>query len=78
MKKNISSIKKFVLIIAFGLLSSVLMADPPNPNGGNGNSGGALPGGGAPIGSGIALFIGLAVGYGAKKKMFVENNQQMD
>ena len=78
MKKNINSIKKLILIIAFGLLTSVLMADPPNPNGGNGNGGGALPGGGAPIGSGVALFIGLAVSYGVKKKVFASSDQQID
>jgi len=70
MKKNISTIKKLTLVLVFGLLTNLLMADPPDPNGGNGNGGSALPGGGAPIGGGVALFIGLAVSYGAKKRLF--------
>ncbi|NOR87185.1 MAG: hypothetical protein GQ527_06205 [Bacteroidales bacterium] len=70
MKDFIKHIKKLVLVIVFGLLSISLMADPPDPNGGDG--GGALPGGGAPVGSGLALFIGLAAAYGAKKTINYE------
>ncbi len=69
MKKYINTIKKLVLVLAFGLLSTALMADPPDPNGGGGNGGGVLPGGGAPVGSGLVLFIGLAAAYGAKKSL---------
>jgi len=67
MKNIVRHIIRLVLVIAFGLFSTVLSADPPDPNGGNG--GGVLPGGGAPVGSGIAMFIGLAAAYGAKKSL---------
>jgi hypothetical protein len=75
MKDLNNILKKLVLVLTFALMSTVLMADPPNPNGGNGNGGGVLPGGGAPIGSGIALFVGLAAAYGAKKSMFAEEDK---
>jgi len=65
MKKSHQIIQRVFLVFTFSLLTITLMADPPDPNGGNG--GGVLPGGGAPIGSGIALFVGLAAAYGAKK-----------
>lgn len=40
---------------------------PPPPGGGHGQSGNQTPGGSAPLGSGIALLLTLAAGYGAKK-----------
>jgi len=40
---------------------------PPPPPGGHGSNGNQVPGGGAPIGSGVALLIALGLGYGTKK-----------
>jgi len=77
MKDINNPLKKLVLVLTFAFTSIALMADPPDPNGGNGNGGGVLPGGGAPIGSGIALFVSLAVAYGAKKSIKVKQSPEL-
>ena len=48
--------------------TSLLAFDPPPPppNGGNGDK--PPSGGGAPIEGGMAIFVGLAAGYGLWKK----------
>lgn len=77
MKDFTRHIKKVVLVIAFGLLSIILMADPPDPDGDGSGGGGPLPGGGAPVGSGLALFIGLAATYGAKMSLKKTGNENL-
>ncbi len=66
--KNI--VKIFVLTL-FVLVSttSVFAQDPPPPPPGSGHGAGGsqVPGGGAPIGSGVVLLIAMAAGYGGKK-----------
>ena len=55
-----------ILVLAFGTLTA---QTPPPPNGGQtpGEAGNTPVGGGAPIGSGIAILLALGAGYGAKK-----------
>jgi len=62
-----TNITKLLLSFSFLLLSFGLMAQlppPPPPPGYHGQTGNQNP---APIGSGIALLIGLSAVYGAKK-----------
>jgi len=66
--KNITKFLMAALFVACVFTTSVFAQDPPPPpNGGHGGGGNQVPGGGAPIGSGIVLLITLAAGYGAKK-----------
>ena len=56
-----------VFIFAIGALSAQT-PPPPNGNGGDPTSSGNTPvGGGAPIGSGVAILLVLGAGYGGKK-----------
>ena len=43
------------------------MAQPPDPPEGHGGGDDELPGGGAPIGGGAFVLMGLAAVYGGKK-----------
>lgn len=66
--KNIKKhIMRIVLVLFLGMMTSALMADPPDPDGPGSGGGGVLPGGGAPIGGGSIIFIALATAYGLKK-----------
>jgi hypothetical protein len=69
--KNTVRIFVLTLLILFLIVphTSVFAQDPPPPppGGGHGAGGSQVPGGGAPIGSGMVLLIALAVGYGGKK-----------
>ena len=59
-----------VLTIAFLLLTSLpVFADdpPPPPPQGHGQNGNQPPGGGAPIGEGLAILLALGATYGYKK-----------
>lgn len=62
------NIKLVLTGIIFFFLSLGVMAqgDPPDPPGDHGGDD-DVPGGGAPIGAGLYLMIGLAGAYGAKK-----------
>jgi len=65
--------KKFILTFIFFLFTATaIFADvppPPPPSGGGGTTGtGGDPlGGGAPVGSGVAILIALGAGYGVFK-----------
>ena len=54
---------KTTMILAFSFISLGLFADPPGMPGNHGGNG-DVPGGGAPIGSGIALLIAMGSAYG--------------
>lgn len=68
--ETMKKIKAIFAIVIVSLFFSVqgLMADtnPPNPPGAP-EAGDQPIGGGAPIGSGIAILLSLGAGYGAKK-----------
>jgi len=60
--KKLTSI--LILLIFFGLSTNQIFASsPPPPPPGHGSSGN-VPGGGAPVGSGLAVLLGLGAVYG--------------
>jgi|GEM_PF-3194008 UDP-N-acetylmuramyl pentapeptide phosphotransferase/UDP-N-acetylglucosamine-1-phosphate transferase len=62
------SIISFVFSLVF-LLPMGVNADPPGMPGNHGSSGNQIPGGGAPLGSGVAILIGLGLAYGSKNNL---------
>lgn len=63
-------LKIFLTGIIILFLSTAIMAQtdpPPPPGGGHGGDEDSPPGGGAPIGSGLAILLGLGAAYGGKK-----------
>ena len=76
MKKNILAI---ILTSFFFVLSFVVMAESEPGDPGIGPSGPPL-GGGAAIGGGTLILIGLGVAYGAKKvyNLIEENKENME
>jgi hypothetical protein len=72
--KNIANTLKVALIVTlftgWGLVAMAQGPPPPpggGPNNGHGATGDQPAGGGAPIGSAVALMVGLFGAYGAKK-----------
>ena len=69
--KNIVRIFVLTLFVLVLIVppTSVFAQDPPPPppGGGHGAGGSQVPGGGAPICSGLVLLIAMAAGYGGKK-----------
>lgn len=66
--KNIIKSLLVSLVIVVGMLIAVpVQADPPGMPGGHGETGDQIPGGGAPIASGLAVLIGLGGAYAGKK-----------
>lgn len=61
-----SFFRVLVLIILFSVAQS-LKAQPLPPAGGHGQTGDQVPGGGAPITSGLAILIGMGGAYAGKK-----------
>jgi hypothetical protein len=56
------------LVLSFVfLVSTPVQADPPGMPGDHGDSGDQVPGGGAPIASGLSILIGLGGAYLGKK-----------
>ena len=67
MKKNIKILAIALLMAVATFISSIAKADdPPPPPPGHGETGN-VPGGGAPIGSGLFILLGLGAAYGGKK-----------
>lgn len=75
MKKQLIRIIAIVLLIS---APSLLSLAQPNPgqNSNNSNVGGGPIGGNAPIGSGMALLIGLGAAWGAGKAYVSKNKQE--
>jgi hypothetical protein len=65
MKTNI--IKSLIFCGLFFLsVGAMAQVPPPPPGGGHGGTGN-VPGGGAPIGTGIGILLALGAAYGSKK-----------
>lgn len=73
MKTNI--IKSLIFCGLFILSTGAFAQVPPPPPGEHGG-GTNEPGGGAPIGSGIAILLSLGTAYGGKKMYNVWNNKE--
>jgi len=60
---------KLLVVGALAMAPALMIAQPnPGQNSGGGSVGGnPIGGGGAPIGSGIALMLAFGAGYGAKR-----------
>ena len=58
-----SKLIKYILIIFFTACMNELIAQPPPPGGGHGAANNQVPGGGAPLGNGAYILIGLAGAY---------------
>ena len=56
----------FILLNVAATAPAVAQGDPPPPPPGHGETGN-VPGGGAPVGSGLLILGLLGAGYGAKK-----------
>jgi len=71
MKNSIKILMATVFVFTCLVFSTSVFAQdpppPPPPGGGHGAGGSQVPGGGAPIGSGLVLLIAMAAGYGGKK-----------
>ena len=70
--KNITKLTKATLILTLFFGWNLLAmagpgGPPPPPGGGHGQGGNQAPGGGAPIGSGIAILLSLGAAWGGKK-----------
>ena len=62
----------FLLVFQFALFAQ----EPPPPPSGGGQSGdGNVPGGGAPIGSGLAIMLLLGAAYGSKKLLNLNSEE---
>ncbi len=61
-----------ILLTATSVFNGAMASDPPPPPPGHGETGN-VPGGGAPVGSGIALLISLGAAYGYKKYRSAQN-----
>ena len=66
MKKNTIN---YIFIFAFflSLSASSIAQPPPPPNSGESNKEGNALGGGAPIGGGLFILLGLGAAYGGRK-----------
>ena len=76
------SIIKILVIVMLTLSTSQFFAQPPNPNSGNDPSGGnnTVNGGGAPIGSGLFILLGLGAAYGGRKtyKFYQDKKESLE
>lgn len=63
-------IKKIFFLVLLTIVLSIfttIEAQPLPPNGGHGLNGDQVPGGGAPLSSGLFILLGLSSAYGAKQ-----------
>lgn len=69
---------KIIILGLFILLGSVSYAQLTEPGGGDGSAPGdsGIAGGGAPIGSGLALILSLGLAYGAKKTFQMKSEEE--
>ena len=72
--------KKIKYIIACLLIAFTLnVFSQPNPPGNHGSGNNEAPGGGAPIGGGLLILLGLGAVYGGKKlyNLRVDNSKKL-
>ena len=71
--------KFFTIALLFTILhcgfSSYGQDPPPPPSGGGQGGSGNVPGGGAPIGSGITMILLLGAAYGSRKLLQINKNE---
>ncbi len=67
MKKNILKGFLTLAIVLVGFTSAFADGFPPPPPGGHQQNGPVVPGGAAPLGSGLVMLLTMALGYGSKK-----------
>jgi hypothetical protein len=69
MKKKLQLLFIAVFVFGISLASMAQLAEPGDGSGGDPNDdpGGGVVGGGAPIGSGLVIIIGMGLAYGTKK-----------
>lgn len=65
-KYMMTSIRLILLLMLLSVVAPTFAVVPPPPPPGHGQSGN-VPGGGAPVGEGLALLIALGAAYGYKK-----------
>ncbi len=67
--KNKVKLLLYLMVFILSLISSQVLYPqaPPNPPGEHGGSNNVPNGGGAPIGSGLFILIGMGLAYGGKK-----------
>ncbi len=58
---------KFILVAVFFLFLSLGLMAQPDPPGDHGSGDDEAPGGGAAIGGGLFVLLGLGVAYGGRK-----------
>jgi len=71
-------ILKSIFVFSFALMVCGLMAQPLPPEDGHGGVVDSPPGGGAPIGSGIFILMGLGALYGGKKVYDLKKKKLLD
>lgn len=74
MKKVHKSLILTLILLSLMAIGQISQAQAPPPPPGTKGGDNNVPGGGAPIGSGIVLLISLAAGYGGKKIYDVQRN----
>ena len=69
--KNIAKFAKITLTLAlfmgWGVVANAQPGPPGGPHGGEDDVSGTTPGGGAPIGSGMAILLSLGAAWGGKE-----------
>lgn len=74
----VKKFKIFAIIISMfiGTLSFAQLAEP---GGGDGSTPGdsGIAGGGAPIGSGLLIVLGMGIAYGAKKTFQIQKDEEI-
>jgi hypothetical protein len=80
MKKTHKSLVFSLFLLGFMALSQISFAQfpPPPPSGDKGGNNNGVPGGGAPIGSGLVLLMAMAAGYGGKKVFDFKNQKPVE
>ncbi len=72
-------IRIFPLVVMMGILfinvNLIAQDPPPPPSEGHGQTGNQVPGGGAPIGSGLLIMLALGAAYGGKKVHNMKKNK---